>query len=391
MRVALVIDRLDGGKGGAEAYAVSLTRGLLARGHTVHVFAQGWGEPIEGANYHRLPGVSFPRWARGLSLAVAARRAVPSGGFDVIQGFGGVPAATVHRPGGGAEWAWLRQEIRCREGIWRRTATALKRTLSLKLAVNLLLERAIYRGSAGSLVVANSRKVERDILGAWPEMDARRLRVVHNGVDVQRFHPDNRCTVGESLRRELGLARDTTVILFMAHNFRLKGLAPLLCALGSHTMAGHRWVLLVGGRGRRAPFEGLARDLGIGQRVLFLGQVTRTEAVMAASDVLAYPTFYDPFANVCLEAMAAGLPVITTESNGAAELVGDGQSGYVLRDPRDVGELARRLAHLLDSSARESMGARAREAAEAHPWAWHLERMESVYEEARGKGCGSCS
>jgi len=385
LRVALVIDRFDPGRGGGEGYAVSLARGLAARGHEVHIFAQTWGGAWEGLRCHGLPRISYPRWAKAVVLAVTARRSVGQQGFHVVQGFGGVPGVDVHRPGGGAELAWLAQEIRSRDRGWNRAATALSRSLSVKLAINLLVERRLYGSSSPTWVVANSAKVREDILRHHRCLSPGRIRIILNGVDLNRYHPRNRKRLGAGVRRGLGLSESTTAFLFMAHNFRLKGLHCLMRALqGMKESVVAPWVLLVAGRGRRGPFEALAKRYGIHNRTLFLGQVTEPEAVLGASDALVHPTFYDPFSNVCLEAMASGLPVVTSSHNGAAEILREGESGFVIPDPYGTDLLRERIRLLLDQRAREAMGQRARGVAEDLSWDRHIAQVEEVY----GLVCG---
>jgi UDP-glucose:(heptosyl)LPS alpha-1,3-glucosyltransferase len=381
LRVALVIDRFDPGRGGGEGYAVSLAQGLAARGHEVHIFAQSWEEPSGGLRYHGLPRISYPRWAKAMMLAVTAQRRVGRQGFHVVHGFGGVPGVDVHRPGGGAELAWLAQEIRSRERGWDRAATAFRRTLSMKLAINLLVEGRLYRPTSPTWVVANSAKVRSDILRCHRSMDPGRIRLIPNGVDLRRYHPENRERLGKEVRRRLGLSEETTVLLFMAHNFRLKGLHCLMRALGGleDRRGTPPWVLLVAGRGRRGPFEVLAQRCGIGERTLFLGPMREPEAVLGASDVLVHPTFYDPFSNVCLEAMASGLPVVTSSQNGAGEIIREGESGFVISDPNRTDLLRERIMTLMDRRRREAMGQLARGIAGEFSWEKHISQMEEMY------------
>lgn len=354
---------------------------LARRGHQVHVFAYTWTEVDERIRFHHLPLISYPRWGKTFSLAISARRVLRSKNFDVVQGSGRVPFVDVYRPGGGAEPAWLIQDIRSRERGLDRFATALRRSLSLKVVINVLMERTIYGPSDLPKVVANSQKVEKDILRFYKRMDPSRIRVIHNGVDIERFHPRNKGCLGQEVRRAFGLAEDTVTILFMAHNFRLKGLHCLMRSLGHLGEDTENWVLLVAGRGRKAPFERLAKRCGIGERTFFLDQVGNPEAILAASDMLVHPTFYDPFSNVSLEAMASGMPVITTSHNGAAELIQCAVSGYVIPDAWSVDLLGQRIVALMSSQERERMGYEARKIAEKFSWDRHLFEMEALYEE----------
>jgi UDP-glucose:(heptosyl)LPS alpha-1,3-glucosyltransferase len=382
MKIALVIDHFDPRRGGGESYTVSLGRVLVRSGHEVHVFAHTWAEVGEGIRFHRLPLISYPRWAKSLSLALSAYQALRSKDFDVVQGFGRVPCVDVHRPGGGAEPAWLIQDIRSRERGFDRLVTTLRRMLSLKAVVNILIERVLYGASDFPKVVSNSQKVKKDILRFYRRMDPSKIRVIYNGVDVDRFHPRNKGRLGQGVRRTFGLAEDTVAILFMAHNFRLKGLHCLLRSIEGIRKEAGNWVLFVAGKGRKAPFKRFAKICGIGDRILFLDRVGIPEAILGASDILVHPTFYDPFSNVCLEAMASGVPLITTSHNGAGEIIQDGVSGYVIPDPRCVDLLGQRILALsMNSQERERVGYEARGIAEKFSWNRHLCEMEALYKE----------
>jgi UDP-glucose:(heptosyl)LPS alpha-1,3-glucosyltransferase len=378
LKIALVIDRFDPRRGGGEGYVVTLARALAKRGHQVHVFTQGWVGGEEGIAFHRLSIVSYPRWTKILSLALSAHWAIRTDHFDVVQGFGGAPYVDVHRPGGGVELAWLIQEIRSRERGLDRILTTTRRVLSLKLVVNLILERAVYGLKASSKVVANSAMVKEDIIRFYRSTEPSRIRIIRNGVDTERFHPRNRLHTGREFRASLGLAERTAVLLFMAHNFRLKGLH---CLIGSLRGAKRKvaWVLLVAGRGRRGPFQDLAKRCGMDDRLMFIDHVKAPETVLAACDILVHPTFYDPFSNVCLEAMASGVPVVTTRHNGASEIIQNGLSGFVISDPRRGDVLLEAIEALLDPLERMRMGEEARRVAEHFSWDQHLSEVESVY------------
>ncbi len=256
--------------------------------------------------------------------------------------------------------------------------------ISLKLAVNLWIESKIYENGGSRAVVANSWMVAADIMRSYPSIDPQRIRVIPNGVDINTFHPENRPKWRAEVRSRLGLSDDRVIILFLAHNFRLKGLNCLLEALKEPMPS--CFLLLVAGRGKKAPYEQKALKAGI--PVVFLGPVKRPEFLMSGVDILVHPTFYDPCANVCLEAMASGLPVVTTSWNGASELIKDGISGYLVSDPRNVSQLRDRILALEDERLRDQMGQEARKASEQISKQWHLAEMERLYLEVASAGFG---
>jgi UDP-glucose:(heptosyl)LPS alpha-1,3-glucosyltransferase len=138
------------------------------------------------------------------------------------------------------------------------------------------------------------------------------------------------------------------------------------------------WVL---GRGRRGPYERRARSLGVAAAVRFLGPRPGAERYYAAADVYAHPTYYDACSLAVLEALASGLPAVTTASNGAAGYVLEGECGFVLPEADDAAGLADRILRCLAPGFREKAGAAARRRAEEFPLSRNTEEILKVYEE----------
>ena len=147
-----------------------------------------------------------------------------------------------------------------------------------------------------------------------------KLHVIHNGVDLEHFHPGLREQHRSGVRAALGIGEDVPLILFVGSGFERKGLFPLLAALAELPAA----ELLVVGKDRRlGQARRRAAALGILGRVHFLGGQADVRPYYGAADVFALPTLYDPFPNAVLEALACGLPVLTAPGSGAAELVSE--------------------------------------------------------------------
>ena len=164
-------------------------------------------------------------------------------------------------------------------------------------------------------------------------MAPEKIRVIYNGVDRERFSPDRLRHKPPAAIVELGLEPGIPTILFVGSGFKRKGLHFLIAALPRMQRRDSR--LLVVGHGRTSPYERLAAKLGVAQRVRFLGPQPAVERFYAAGRVLALPTIYDPCSNVVLEALAGGLPVVTTAANGASEFIQPGKNGAILARPDD--------------------------------------------------------
>jgi UDP-glucose:(heptosyl)LPS alpha-1,3-glucosyltransferase len=224
--------------------------------------------------------------------------------------------------------------------------------------------------------------VKRDIMEyyGFPE---ERIAVVFNSVDLDRFHPRNRALYREPKRTELGIGDKVILLLFAGNNFRLKGLATLIKALAGiiRDLPQQEFHLLVAGRGRAGRYRRLARRLGVSGKVSFLGPVTGMEKYYGAADIYVHPTFYDSCSLTVLEALASGLPVVTSRFNGAADAILSDEGGRVIEDPADADELAKAIAQYADGETRAKAEAVTRAWMEQHTPERNVEETLAVYYE----------
>ena len=375
MRIALIIERFDPAGGGVEATAWQVARGLAKAGEEIHVFARRVDLPQEPRSaaeaeihLHRLASPAGWQPLRVIGFSRAAARAAPRGSFDVVHSFSRTRHQDLYRAGGGSHADYMEQAY---AGLGLRARRLSPRHLTL-----LAIERGVFRDPS-QMIQCNSEMV-RDQLVARYGVPIDRLVVIPNGVDLERFHPGRRKAVGERIRESLGW-RAGPVWLLVGSGFHRKGLDTAMRALARGGPAdAELWVV---GADTPAPWRRLADELGVGDRVRFLGQRSDIEEVYAAADALILPTRYDSFANVCLEAAAAGLAVVTSGANGAARWLGE--AGLVIDDPEDFAGFARALEALADPMTREQLGASARRRAEAQSWPEHVRALLGLYERAR--------
>lgn len=382
MHIALAIEHLDARRGGAETWVGRFAAFLRREGHRVTVVAQdARGEP-EGCAVRLVRPGGLTAAGRTASFARRVRDVLRELRPDASLATGKALGMTVYQPHGGTVRASQRQNTALIPSYDGRALKTLMNRLSPKHRAALRLESEQFADPTVRLV-AISEMVRRD-MRTFYRVDDSRIRLVYNGVDTERFDPERLRPLRGLLRQRHGIDDDTVVLLFVAHNFKLKGLRELLVALRQvQQRAGCPVRLLVVGRDRRwKTYRKLARRLDIERQVVFAGPCDDAAEAYAAADVFVHPTWYDPCSLVMLEAMASGLPSISTRLNGASELAEGSGAAVVLDAPRPVGALAEAMLGLMDPERREAMGRAARQVALEHPLERNLREMLACLEES---------
>jgi len=352
-RIALVRSRYDPA-GGAERFVQNAIRALKSQGASLTIVTRHWpgldGSAIVVDPFH--VGSLWRDW--GFSRAVC--RELARRHFDLVQAHERIACCDVYRAGDGVHAQWLEERARVQSPL-----AALATRLDPHHRYVLRAERALFTSPRLRAVICNSEMVRGEIATRFatpPE----RLVLIRNAVDGAVFHPGLRSEMRSAVRQQLAIPDDARVVLHVGSGFERKGVGALLAAVAA--ARGRPWAVVVG-RDKRAPsYASRAKRLGIGGRVRFVGSVSDVRPYYAASDVFALASLYDPQPNAVLEAMACALPVVTTPKCGAAEVVAEGESGFV-RDALDVAGLAAVLERL-DPPTAAAMGARARDAIAAH-------------------------
>ncbi len=259
----------------------------------------------------------------------------------------------------------------------------LAKTVNPKHWVYRSIENKQYDLSRPFRVVAVSNMVKRH-LQEYHHIPRQQIHVVPNAIDPRRLNVSQPGAVRCAFRNKLGLEPRDLVGLFVGHNFALKGLKPLLAGLAARRQRNRRArpvQLLVCGGGNPEPYRRLASWLGLADSVHFLGFYPDVNACYWSSDFFVQPTYYDPCSLVVLEALACGLPVITTAQNGASELMTDGREGYVLTAADAEGELIAALDHMAVDDTRRAMAVQAARLGQQQTFDAHVARLTAIFEE----------
>ena len=300
--------------GGAEAYLKRLAAGIAAAGHRGLLFSTAeW--PAEQWRFGPIERVK----AAGPIVFADEVEKVARDKCDLLFSLERIWRCDLYRAGDGVHRAWLERRDQI-GGPFQKIARLFNRKHSAALA----LEKSLFADHGAGRIIANSAMV-RDEIVAFYGYPADDIHVVYNGVPLELFRGEGQRT---RVRADLGLENDEIAILFAGSGWERKGLRFAVEAVES---LGARLRLLVAGRGDPQEFPAA--------RALFLGVVRDMPSLYRAADVFLLPTIYDPFSNACLEALASGLPVITTKANGFSEIIENGKHGSLIDDPRNVGAI----------------------------------------------------
>ena len=375
MRIAIIRRRIHP-HGGVEGYALRLIHGLKKRGIDVTVLAEEydgsagacpkqklgvWNLPVRVLTPARacpvpLGKVSVPFFCP-FSFNRSCQKILAREKFDIVHSLERTWPQDIYRAGEGCHAEFMK-------------TLSLKDGLNPKHFFTLYAEKKAF--SSSRYIMANSNRVKKEIITHYgiPED---RIVVIYTGVDTERFTPEKMGVPNFS--KEL-------TILFIGSGFKRKGLKLLIKALARVKNGDNAlfFKLLVAGKGKVAPYLKLATSLGLKDKVKFLGLVKDIDSLYARADLLVLPSLYEPFSNSVLEAMACGIPVLTTRCNGVSEILEDGLKELIIEDPFDIEEMARKIMALTSKNTRESLSPKVRELAQKFSFSSHLEEVLKLYE-----------
>jgi UDP-glucose:(heptosyl)LPS alpha-1,3-glucosyltransferase len=296
--------------GGAEAYLKRLAAGVAAAGHRVSLFtgAEWPADEWSFGSIERVNAASAIVFADELEKIARDR-------CDVLLSLERVWRCDIYRAGDGVHRAWLQRRDQVAGPLGN-----LGRVFNRKHSAALALEKSLFGQGGARRVIANSKMVKEEIVQFYG-YPAGQIDLVYNGVPLEVFRGEKKPAEGDEL-----------VALFAGTGWERKGLRFAIEAIEAIEAQGANMKLLVAGRGDPEKFSS--------PRVQFLGVVADMPALYRSADIFLLPTIYDPFSNACLEALASGLPVITTKANGFSEIIENGRHGTVIDDPRDVAAIS---------------------------------------------------
>ena len=313
MKVCIAIEKFDPHVGGAERYCWDFAHFLSQKGHDVAVICMKSAIPDTHAiSIFLVKPFKFPQFLRHLGFSLLhffkAKKMTDYIHFCVGNTF----YMDIYQPHGGLHRAWFLRETLRHPSILRGVYRAIK-YINPKDIVQRVLEWWTFKRTKPE-VIAISNMVAQDIQ-SWFGYPRSKVHLLPNGIDVKKFTPDNICR-GDEMRSRYNIRQSDFFFLFMANNLALKGFDVLIRATRSLNDLPIK-VLVIGPFNRKIK----RKAKGLSDIIIFGGRASDPEFIYPACDCLVHPSFYDACSLVVLEALASGIPVITTKANGASMFI----------------------------------------------------------------------
>lgn len=380
-RMAIVSSFIDKRHGTERRVAECITR--LSGEFEIHIYSQRVEDiPLNGITWHRVPKIRAPHilgylWWFAANHALRWRDARFRGlRFDFVYSPGincfDADAVTVH-----VVFAEMRRRLadESTQGKLLLRTWARQAHRRLYYALIAALERRIYPRE--NLIIGTvSEQVRGELARHFGK--TKNVEVIYHGTDRDVFSPETRLARRAEMRDHFALRDDEFVLLLVGNGWRNKGLVCLLESIAQLRDLPLR--LLVVGSDDSAPFAMMAETLGISRQLCFLQPSADVAQFYATCDAYVGPSLHDSFAQPPAEAMACGLPVITSRNNGGCEIIEHGENGLILEDATDSRTLAVLIRELFDNSALcERLGANAARTAHQFTWDENAARMRELF------------
>jgi UDP-glucose:(heptosyl)LPS alpha-1,3-glucosyltransferase len=381
MHIALVTRRFDPAGGGTERDLAITARILAQAGHRVTIYAAEIRSP---SSEWALRLVAAPRLGRALGLLWFARAAAAAArreGAELVLSFARIIGADLLRSGGGAHSSYVRAARQ-----WQSRPARIAMRVSPYHRVQMIIEHRGFASPRFKRAIAVSELVRRDLAQTFA-LAAGQAVTLYNGVELDHFWPERDFATRAAIRREFGVLDSRPAVIFVGNGFARKGLRFLIEAWPAIDASAR--LIVVGTDQAAASYQRLTGRLGLSDRVSFVGRRTDVDRLLRGADVFALPSLFEPFGNVALEAMASGVPTLTSRLCGVAEVMPPALRPFIVGNPADTSELANRMNALIHAAS--DLHGVASAAAEQFTWERHAKELVAIVEAAANDEASSSS
>jgi UDP-glucose:(heptosyl)LPS alpha-1,3-glucosyltransferase len=326
--------------GGLQRDFLRIAKECLLRGHQIDVYTMAW----EGDFEHELNIHIFP--ANGVSNHARVKHYLSHitpylSGYDLVVGFNKMPGLDVYYAADTCYQAKAREQ----RSAWYRLTPRYRQLVAF--------EEAVFKSSSTRILILSLK--QQDDFMKYYQTPLERFHLLPPGIARDRMAPDNAKEIKNQLRYELQLKDDELLLLMVGSGFKTKGLDRLLIAYAAlPEELQHRSKIYIIGNDNPCIFQKLATRLGIGSKIHFLGGRHDVARFFLAADLLLHPAYNENTGTVLLEAMAAGLPVLTTDVCGYAHYIKKADAGKVLSSPFCQEDFNQTMTSMLLSRQRDT-------------------------------------
>jgi UDP-glucose:(heptosyl)LPS alpha-1,3-glucosyltransferase len=327
--------------GGLQRDFIRIARACLAKGHSVDVFTMSWdGEQEPGLNLHLLPPKGLQNHTRRKNYVRRLHAALETSTFDLVVGFNKMPGLDVYYA---ADTCYQAKAKQTRPLLYRLTG---------RYRTTVAFEKAVFSAREQTKILLISPQQQQDFMHYY-QTPAERFHILPPGIDKNRIAPPNLMELRNAMRKQLGLSAKDFLLLMVGSGFRTKGLDRTLHAFADLPAEMQKYSrLLVIGKDNPKPYLNLAHKLGIKNKIEFLGGRDDVVRFYQAADLLLHPAYNENTGTVILEALAGGLPVVTTDVCGYAHYVEKADAGVVLPTPFNQKHFSETVQALFSEHAR---------------------------------------
>lgn len=322
--------------GGLQRDFLRIAKECVKRGHRIHVYTMKWDGPLEdNIPVTIIPTTGLQNHQRCRNFVKQLHNELKMERYDCVVGFNKMPGLDIYY----AADTCYQSKMYEQRAWWHRLTPRYRHLVSY--------EKAVFHPRNNTKILLISPKQQKDFQQCYQTMQ-QRFRLLPPGIAKDRIAPANAAEIRQAVRQQWQLAENQFLLLFVGSGFRTKGLDRLIKGVAALPLElQQRTTVLIVGQDRPNHFKRQAKKLGIESRLAFLGGRSDVPELLLAADLLVHPAYNENTGTVILEALVAGLPVLTTDVCGYADYVNQAQAGIVLSSPFQQREFNNVLTGLL--------------------------------------------
>src|SRR5579883_93086 len=327
--------------GGLQRDFLRIAKTCLQRGHEIDVYTAKWeGEKDPNLQVHLLPIKGWQNHTRNLNFSRELQKQLKNKKYDLVVGFNKIPGLDVYYA---ADTCFLAKNAG--RSFWYRFVPRYRQLAQF--------EKSVFEKNQKTRILLIAEKQQQEFQKFY-QTEKDRFHLLPPGISRERMAPSNAAEIRDHLRDEFNLKKNDLLLLMVGSGFKTKGLDRILVGLSSldEKTKAHTKLFVIG-QDHPESFIHQAKKLNISDKVLFLGGRHDVSRFFLAADLLVHPAYNENTGTVLLEALTAGLPVLTTDVCGYAKYIREARAGLVLSSPFHQQAFNDALQSMLLSTTRE--------------------------------------